>query len=128
MHEAGGLLGRRFSDALDALAEGGLGRYPAEAAARGDGFREGVEADDAAFCVNGEVGGDEGVEEGEAGGFGGTVVPGFWLDTLRCGFTTSCWGRAVCGWVLDVPVWVVFDDDDVVFAADGIDFSATADA
>ena len=50
-----------FGDALDALAKGGLGSYPTEAAAGGDSFGEGIKADDAAFDVDGEVGGHKGV-------------------------------------------------------------------
>ena len=28
------------------------------------------------------------------------------------------------GWVLQVPVWVIFDYDDVVFAAESVDLAA----
>ncbi len=74
LDEAGWLLGGRLGDAEDAFDQGGLGGDPAETAARGDGFGKGVEADDAALGVDGEVGGHERVEEGEAGGSGPVVV------------------------------------------------------
>ncbi len=105
-------MGGGFGDAEEAFAEVRLGGYPAEAAARGDGFGEGVEADDAALVVDGEVGGDEGVEEFVAGGFLGD-----WDG-----------GGGVCGGELQVPVWVVFDYDDVEFYAYFVDILAALDA
>ena len=63
LDESAWLLGRRFGDAKEVFAEFGLGCYPAETAARGDGFGESVKADDATLVVDGEVGGNEGVQE-----------------------------------------------------------------
>lgn len=42
-----------FGNALEAFTEGWLSGYPTEAAAGGDGFGEGIKADDAAFGVDG---------------------------------------------------------------------------
>ena len=61
LDESAWLLGRGFGDAKEAFAEFGLGGYPAETAAWGDGFGESVEADDATLVVDGQVGGNEGV-------------------------------------------------------------------
>ena len=74
LHEARGLLGGCFGDALDPFDECGLCAYPPEPTARCDRLGEGVEPDDAPFGVDGEVGGHEGVEEGVAGGGGRVVV------------------------------------------------------
>ena len=66
LDESAWLLGRGFRDAKEAFAEIGLGCYPAETAAWGDGLGESVKADDATLVVDGEVGGDEGIQEGIA--------------------------------------------------------------
>ena len=76
------------------------------------GIGEGVEAHDAALVVDGEVGGNKGVEEVEAGGLGG--------------FGNG--GGGGTGWVLEVPVGFVFDDNDVVLDAEGVDFLTTGHA
>ena len=96
MHEPGGLLGGCFGDAEDALDDGGLGGYPAETTARCYSLGEGVEADNASIVVEVQVGGDEGVEEWEAGFLGKFVN---WRSCGRrhvagLGFKTSC------GWEL----------------------------
>lgn len=63
LHESRRLLGTCFCDTQETLAEGGLGCYPSQAATRGYGFGKGVQAEDAAFVIDTEVGGDEGVQE-----------------------------------------------------------------
>lgn len=35
--------------------------------------------------------------------------------------------QLVCGWELEVPVWLVFYEDDVVFLAEGVDFPASVE-
>lgn len=63
LDESAWLLGRGFGDAKEPFAELRLGCYPAETAAWGDGFGESVESDDATLIVDGEVGGNEGVQK-----------------------------------------------------------------
>ena len=118
LYETGRLLGTAFRNAEKALAEGGLRGYPPQAAARGDGFGEGVQTDDTALDIDGEVRGHEGVKEGVARGF---------LRAAQGGGIVSGGGEAlgVGGRVLEVPVGVIFDYDDVVFHAESVDgFSA----
>ena len=58
------------------------------------------------MIVDGEVGGDEGVQERKARGFR----------------RFDAWGRGgKAGGVLQIPVWIVFDDYDVVFYTEGVD-------
>ena len=66
LDESTWLLGRGFGNAKEAFAEIGLGCYPAETTAWGDSLGESVEADDATLVVDGEVGGNEGVQKGVA--------------------------------------------------------------
>ena len=66
LDESAWLLGRGFGDAKEPFTELGLGCYPAQTAARGHGLGESVEADDTTLVVDGEVGGNEGVQEGVA--------------------------------------------------------------
>ena len=63
LYESAWLLGRGLGDAKEAFAEIGLGCYPAETAAWGDGLGESVEADDATLVIDREVGGNEGVQK-----------------------------------------------------------------
>ena len=95
-----------------------MGGYPAKATAGGDGLGEGIEPHDTALRVDGEVRGNKGVEEGEAGG-------------LRCVVVLSLARGIVVGVarrILEVPIWIIFDDDDVVFDADGVYIFAALDA
>ena len=63
LDESARLLGRSFGNAKEAFAEIRLGCYPSETAAWGDGLGESIEADDATLVVDGEVGGNEGVQK-----------------------------------------------------------------
>ncbi len=125
------LLGRCFRDAKDALAEVGLGCYPAETAAWGDGFGESVEADDATLVVDGEIGGNEGVQKGVAGGFlgHGSLLGG--AVEFEMGGPRQRWVvviSSVSGRILEVPVRVVFDDYDIELNTNGIYFFAALNA
>ena len=128
LDEARRLLRGGFGDAEDLLDELGLGGHPAETAARSHGLGEGVEADDAALVVDGEEGRDQGVEEGVAGRLGGVEVLGARLRIDGRGwYTAHCCRKFVCGWILEVPVWIVFDDDHVVVDADLVNGFAPGD-
>lgn len=92
---------------MEAGYEFWLGSDPAEAAAGRDGFAKGVEADDAAGCVQCDEAGGEGFEE--------------WI------FSRACGGEGGGG-ILEVPVRVVFDDDDVETLAEGVYSAASGES
>lgn len=125
LDESAWLLGRGFGDAKEAFAEIRLGRYPSETAAWGDGLGESVEADDATLVVDGEVGGNEGVQKRVACGL---LVHGPLLDGVvefDMGRPRQKWVvliGCIGGRILEVPVRVVFNDDDVEFNTNGIYF------
>ena len=106
--EAAGVLGRDFlvaDEALDDLRRGG---DPATAGSWREDFGEGVEAHDAAVGVHTEEGGGEGGEElGVGGGWGDGGVVG---------------GGGGVGFHLEEVVGFVFEDVDVVFLGDAVDF------
>lgn len=125
-------MGRGFGDAEEPLAEVGLSRDPAEAAARSDSFRESVKADNAALIVDGEIGGDERVEEREAGRLLGCGVILNGGHRVRFGLLhRGCIGvrprQLVCRGILEVPIWVVFNDYDIEFDTYSIDVFAALD-
>ena len=128
LHKAGWLLGGGFCDAKNPLAQGGLRGNPAEAASWGNCLGESIEADNTAFGIHRKIGRNEGIEEGEAGRVGGVVIVFARSSVGRCRNAASSEGRGVGGWILQVPIWVVLNNDDIVFAAKGIDVFATLNA
>ncbi|KAL9063277.1 MAG: hypothetical protein Q9157_008320, partial [Trypethelium eluteriae] len=128
----------------DALDQRRLRRDPAKPAARRHRLGEGVEPDDAAIGVERDIGGHEGVQESVAGGFllfrglggcswegrrrGGGGGGGGGRATAAAATAAAATPLGVRGGVLQVPVGIVLDDDDVVFLAQGIDLLASLDA
>jgi len=85
------------------------------------------------LIVDGEVGGDEGVKEGEAGrllGCGIILMIGFGsrVSILRDEWVAVGLREFVGGGILEIPIWVIFNDYDIKFDTDGIYVFATLDA
>lgn len=96
---------------------------PAKTTAWCYGLGEGVEAEDSSVGVKIEVGWDETVQVFIASRF--IKLMGF-----LCSWKWFAAGVSLltgCGRVLKVPIWLVFDNDDIVFAAKGVDILTALD-
>lgn len=108
LRESGGREGGGFRDEAEAGDEGRLRGDPAQPAARSDGLAEGVEADDAAGGVQRDETGGEGFKE--------------------CVFVRPRGRDGGGGGVLQIPVRIIFDDDDVEALAECVDGAAPCEA
>jgi hypothetical protein len=97
---------------------GWLSSYPTQTAARCDCLGEGVEANNAAIGIDGEIRRDKRVDEFIAAGFGR-------LQRLLCEwlrFTSGLCLLLDSRGILKGPVGIILDNDDVVLAAKRVDF------
>lgn len=107
-----------------------MGGYPAKTATGSDSLRERIETDYSALIVDREVARDKRIEEWISGGllwFGGIFFRVIWLSIVSTPILVGN-GRLISRRILEIPVWVIFDDDHVKFNTNGVNGFAALNA